>query len=96
MRNRLLVPTLGDHGFQLDEPGPCLVGAAALIRQEELDRLAKSARDVLEGGQGRACPASLDQVDGRGCDTALAHLGETEAGFQTGLLHRPGTEVDSG
>jgi len=45
----ILHTALGDRRLELDQPGLRLVGAAALVREEELDRLSGPARDVLEG-----------------------------------------------
>jgi hypothetical protein len=92
---RFLMAAFGNHRLELDEPGPRVVGIAALIRKEELDRLAKAPRDVLEGGKGRASSSGFDQVDGWGGHAALSHLGQTEAGLHTSLLYSPGPEVDS-
>ena len=95
VRDRVLMPALGDHCLELDQPGPGLVGAAALIRKEELDRLAEAARDVLEGRKGGTGATGLDQIDGGGGDTALANLREAESGLHAGLFDRPWPEIDS-
>jgi hypothetical protein len=96
MSNRLLVPSLRDQHLKLDEAGSRLVDAAALVGEEKLDRLAEASGNVLERGQRRACPTRLDQVDGGRSDAALAHFGEAETGFQSGLLYSSRSEVDSG
>jgi len=76
---------------------PVLVSsvAAALIGEEELDRLAEPARDVLQRREGRPRPTGFDKVDGRSCHTAVTDLGQAEAGLHAGLLDRPGPEIDS-
>jgi hypothetical protein len=95
MRDRFLVPAFGHHRLELDEPGPGVIGATALVGQEELDRLAEPAGNVLKSGQRGARAARFDQVDRRGCNAALANLGEAEAGLHAGLLDRPGPEIYS-
>ena len=78
-RNSVLMTALGDHSLHIDEPGLGLIVVPALIRKEELDRLAGLACNVLQGGERGAGAASLDQVDRGGSHTALSNLGETKA-----------------
>ncbi len=71
-----------------------LVGGPAGIRQEVLDGLAGALGDVLKRRQGGPGPASLDQVDRRSGDVALAELGQAELCFRPGLFDRALPEVD--
>jgi hypothetical protein len=93
-RDRIVVPPIGDEDLQLEQARLRVVGRARRFGEEELDRLAGPARDVLEGGERRARASSLDQVDRRRSHVSLAELREAETGLDARLLHRAWTKVD--
>src|SRR2546430_1701486 len=92
----LKVAAIGDEGLQLDEARLRVVSRSRRLGQEELDRLAGAARDVLESWKRRPGPASLDEVDCRSGHVTFSQLGEAQPGFRTGLFDRARTEVDAG
>src|SRR5690348_14975811 len=67
---------------------------AVIRRQEEFERLARPARDLLQRLHRRLHAVVLDQVDGGAADMLAGHVGEGQAGLQPRLPDRADADPD--